>query len=163
MMDMQVLAYQSDLTRVGTFMIGKELSSRTYPEIGVPDPHHSLSHHLGNVEALEKLTKVQTFHTQLFSYYLEKLRSTPDGEGSLLDHVMIMYGSGMSDSDTHDVHKLPILLAGGGSGQLQGGRHLRYPDGTPLTNLYMGLLDKLGVPADGFGDSTGKLADLSGV
>ena len=163
MMDMQVLAIQSDLTRVGTFMMGKELSSRTYPEIGVPDPHHSLSHHLNDVEALEKLTKVQTFHTQLFSYYLEKLRSTPDGEGSLLDHVMIMYGSGMSDSNTHDVHKLPILLAGGGSGQLQGGRHLRYPDGTPLTNLYMGLLDKLGVPADGFGDSTGKLAGLSGV
>ena len=163
MIDLQVLAYQSDLTRVITFMIGKELSSRTYPEIGVPDPHHPLSHHRNDVEALEKLTKVNTFHTRLFAYYLEKLRSTPDGDGSLLDHVMIMYGSGMSDSNVHDVHKLPLLLAGGGAGQIKGGRHLRYPDATPLTNLYMAMLDKLGMPVESFGDSTGRVAHLSGV
>ena len=163
MLDLQVLAYQSDLTRVITFMMGRELSQRTYPEIGVPDPHHPLSHHQGDVEKLEKLAKVSILHMQMFAYYLERLRSTPDGDGSLLDHVTLLYGSGMSDSDLHDAHNLPMLLAGGGAGQIRGGRHLRYPRDTPLTNLYMTVLNQLGVPVESIGDSTGQVAHLSDV
>jgi hypothetical protein len=163
MIDLQVLAFQSDLTRVITFMISKELSNRTYPEIGIPDPHHPLSHHVGSVQKLEKLTRLQTFHMTQFAYFLDKLKSTPDGEGNLLDNVMIMYGSGMSDSNVHDCLNLPILIAGGGAGQIRGGRHLRYREGTPLTNLYLTLLNKLGVPDESFGDSTGQIEHLSGV
>ena len=163
MFDLQVLAYQSDLTRIITFMMTPELSAQTYPQIGVPDPHHALSHHENDSEKLAKLTKVGTYHTTLFSYYLDKLRATPDGDGSLLDQVMIMYGSGMSNSNLHNIQKLPILLAGGGAGRLQGGRHIRYADETPLANLYMTLLDKLHVPVEHFGDSTGTLAHLSDI
>jgi hypothetical protein len=163
MLDLQVLAYQCDLTRVMTFMIGKELSSRTYPEIGVPDQHHPLSHHQNDPQKLAKLTKINAFHTSLFAYYLEKLQSTPDGDGSLLDHVMIIYGSGMSNSNQHIPHKLPVLLVGGGAGQIRGGRHLRFPDGTPLTNLYLTVLNKVGVPVERVGDSTGGLEHLSDV
>ena len=163
MFDLQVLAYQSDLTRIATFLMTPELSAQTYPQIGVPDPHHALSHHENDSEKLAKLTKVGAYHTTLFSYYLDKLRSTPDGDGSLLDQVMIIYGSGMSNSNLHNIQKLPILLAGGGAGRLRGGRHLRYADETPLTNLYMSLLDKLDVPVEHFGDSTGTLAHLSDV
>ena len=163
MFDLQVLAYQSDLTRVITFMVAPELSGRTYPEIGVPDQHHAVSHHQENPEKLAKLTKINTYHATLFAYLLEKLQATPDGDGSLLDHVMLIYGSGMSNSNVHDIHKLPILLAGGGAGQIKGGRHLRYPDETPLTNLYMTVLNKLGVPVEHVGDSTGELRHLSDV
>ncbi len=163
MIDLQVLAFQSDLTRVITFMISKELSARTYPEIGVPDPHHPLSHHLNDPQKLEKLVKVNQFHAGLFAYYLDKLGSTPDGNGSLLDNVAIIYGSGMSESNVHDALRLPILLAGGGAGQLKGGRHLRFADGTPLTNLYLSVLNKLGVELDHFGDSTGQVELLSNV
>ncbi len=163
MFDLQVLAYQADLTRVITFMMTPELSAQTYPQIGVPDPHHALSHHENKRESLEKLIKLGTYHTTLFSYYLEKLRSTPDGDGSLLDQVMVLYGSGMSNSNLHNIQKLPIVLAGGGAGQLRGGRHIRYPDETPLTNLYMTLLGKLGVPIERVGDSTGELQHLSDV
>ena len=159
MFDLQVLAYQTDLTRISTFMIGKELSSRTYPEIGVPDQHHALSHHDNDAEKLERLTKVNIFHLGLFAYYLEKLQSTPDGDGSLLDHVSIIYGSGMSNSNLHVPLDLPILLAGGGAGQLKGGRHLRYPGGR-LTNLYLTVLNKLGVPVEQIGDSTGTFEPL---
>jgi uncharacterized protein DUF1552 len=161
MLDLQVLAYQSDLTRVSTFMIAKELSSRTYPEIGVPDQHHPLSHHQNDPAKLAKLTKLNTFHMGLFAYYLERLNATPDGDGSLLDHVMVVYGSGMSNSNLHVPHKLPIVVAGGGAGQIKGGRHLRFPDETPLTNLYLTILDKVGVPMDRVGDSTGKIDELS--
>jgi hypothetical protein len=161
MFDLQVLAYQSDLTRVITFLMTPELSSRTYPEIGVPEPHHSLSHHQNRPENLAKLTKLQSFHMGLFSYYLTKLKATPDGDGSLLDHLTLLYGSGMSDSNVHDIHGLPILLAGGGAGHLRGGRHVRYAAGTPLTNLYLTLLHKLGVPVERVGDSTGRLEGLS--
>lgn len=132
-------------------MMGRELSKRTYPEIGVPDPHHPLSHHQGDVEKVEKvekLAKVSILHMQMFAYYLERLRSTPDGDGSLLDHVTLLYGSGMSDSDLHDAHNLSMLLAGGGVGKIKGGRHLRYPKDTPLTNLYLTVLDQLGVPME---------------
>jgi hypothetical protein len=163
MLDLQVLAYQSDLTRVMTFMIGKELSSRTYPEIGVPDQHHPLSHHQNDAQKLDKLTKINTFHVSLLAYYLEKLKATPDGDGTLLDHVMLVYGSGMSNSNLHVPHKLPILLVGGGAGQVQGGRHLKFPDGTPLTNLYLTVLNKVGVPVERVGDSTGALRHLSDV
>jgi hypothetical protein len=163
MFDLQVLAYQSDLTRVTTFMIGKELSSRTYPEIGVPDQHHPLSHHQNNPEKLEKLTRINVLHMSLFSYYLSRLESTPDGEGSLLDHVLLIYGSGMSNSNLHVPHGLPILVAGGAGGQITCGRHLRFPDGTPLTNLYLTALNKVGVPVERVGDSTRQFVELSDV
>ncbi len=162
MYDLQLLAYQTDRTRVTTFMSGHELSGRTYREIGVPDAHHPLSHHRNVPEALAKLTKINTYHTTLFASFLEKLRDTPDGDGSLLDHVMLMYGAGMSDSNVHSPYNLPVLLAGGGAGQLAGGRHLVYPDRTPLANLHVSLLDKLGVDVDRIGDSTGALPRLDG-
>jgi hypothetical protein len=163
MIDLQVLAFQSDLTRVITFMIGKELSSRTYPEIGVSDQHHPLSHHQNDPQKLEKLTKINLLHTGLLAYYLERLKATPDGDGTLLDQVMLIYGSGMSNSNLHVPHKLPILLLGGGAGQLKGGRHVRFADGTPLTNLYLTLLVKAGVPVESVGNSTGEMAQLTGV
>ena len=163
MLDLQVLAYQTDLTRVITFMIGKELSNRTYPEIGVPDPHHPLSHHQNDPQKLEKLSRVQTLHIGLLAYYLEKLAATPDGDGSILDNLVLLYGSGMGDSNLHDPRNLPLLIAGGGAGQIRGGRHLRYPKETPLTNLYTAMLEKVGVPVERIGDSTGALEMLSGV
>ena len=163
MFDLQVLAYQADLTRVITFMVAKELSSRTYPELGVPDPHHPLSHHQNNAGKIEKLVRVNTFHIRLFAHYLERLRSTPEGEGSLLDHVTIIYGSGMSNSNEHDPTKLPILIAGGASAGIKGGRHVRYAPETPLMNLYTNVLDKVGVPVERIGDSTGRLTHLSDV
>ncbi len=161
MFDLQVLAYQTDLTRVGTFMMGRGQSNRTYREIGVPDAHHPLSHHQSDPVKLEKLYKINLYHSRLFAYFLEKLRSTPDGDGSLLDHLMIVYGSAMSDGNTHWLQNLPILLLGGGAGRIQGGRHIRYPKDTPMTNLFLTLLDKLGTSMENFGDSTGKLDPLS--
>ena len=163
MMDLQTLAYQTDMTRVITFMISKEISNHTYPEIGVPDPHHPLSHHQEKPEKLAKLAKINRFHLEMFAYFLGKLQSTPDGDGTLLDHVTILYGSGMGNSNLHEPRDLPILVAGGGSGRLKGGRHIRCPEGTPLTNLHLTLLNKLGVPAESIGDSTGQMQQLSGV
>ncbi len=163
MYDMQVLAYQADLTRVISFMVGHESSTRAYPEIGVPDAHHPLSHHGGNTDKIAMLVKINQHHAVAFSYYLTKLATTPDGDGTLLDHMILMYGSGMSDGNRHDHHDLPTLLVGGGSGQLKGGRHLQYTKDTPITNLYLALLDKLGVPADTLGDSNGRLDRLSDV
>ncbi|HEX6894667.1 MAG TPA: DUF1552 domain-containing protein, partial [Bryobacteraceae bacterium] len=163
MYDLQVLAYQADLTRVGTFMIAHESSTRAYPEIGVPDAHHALSHHGGNQEKIALLIRINLHHAKLFGYYLDKLAATPDGDGSLLDHVTLIYGSGMSDGNRHNHHDLPILLAGGGTGRIQGGRHLRYPQETPITNLYLSLLDKLGVHTSALGDSTGEVNHLSEV
>ena len=161
--DLQVLAYQADLTRVISFLMTPELTAQTYPQIGVPDPHHALSHHENNPESLAKLVKLGGYHTGLFAYYLDKLRATPDGDGSLLDQVMILYGSGMSNSNLHNIQNLPILVAGGGAGRLDGGRHVRYTEGTPLANLYMALLAKLDVPIEAFGDATGTLQHLSDV
>ena len=163
MMDLQVLAYQTDMTRVITFMMSKDITNRTYPEIGVRDPHHPLSHHQNKPESLEKLAKINVYHLEMLAYYLDRLKSTPDGDGSLLDHMILMYGSGMGDSDRHAPKDLPILLAGGGTGQIKGGRHIRVPEGTPLTNLYLTMLNKLGVPAQSIGDSTGEMQQLSGV
>jgi hypothetical protein len=163
MYDLYALAYQCDLTRVITFMIGREFSGRTYPEIGVPDAHHPISHHQSDPIKLAKLARINTYHTTLFASFLNKLKSTPDGDGSLLDHVMIVYGAGMSDSNAHDPKNLPILLVGGGTGQLNGGRHLRFPKDTPLANLHLTLLDKLGAHVDKLGDSAGELSLLSEV
>jgi hypothetical protein len=163
MFDLQVLAFQCDLTRVMTFMLVREVSNRAYPEVGVSDAHHALSHHGGAPDKIARLAKVNIYHTQMLAYYLEKLRATPDGDGSLLDHAMVLYGGGMYNSDQHDTHNLPLLLAGGGGGQIKGGRHLRLPEGTPLANLHLTLLGKLGVPTERVGDSTGELKELSDV
>lgn len=160
MFDLQVLAYQSDLTRVISFMVGKELSARTFPELGVPDPHHPLSHHQNDPAKLEKLARINVFHLQLFAYYLERLQSVRDGEGTLLDQTLLLYGSGMGDSNLHDPRDLPIMLAGGAAGALTGGRHLRFAKGTPLTNLYLTMLTKVGVPVERIGDSSGVVDHL---
>ncbi len=165
MFDLQLLAYQADLTRVITFMVAREYSGRTYPEVGVPDAHHPISHHQNREDNLEKLTKISTFHAQLFAYYVDKLKSTPDGDGSLLDHMTILYGGGLSDSNRHSTENLPVLLVGGGSGELKGGRHIKYPDTTPMANMHLTLMNKLGVHAEHFGEqyiaSTGQVAGLS--
>ncbi len=161
MYDLQVLAYQCDLTRVITFMVSKEVSTRSYPEIGVPDSHHPLSHHQNDPVKLDILAKINTYHVQMFAYFLDKLRATADAGGSLLDNTTILYGTGISDSNLHLHGNRPILLAGGGAGRFKGGRHLRYPKDTPLTNLHLTLLDKLGVPVEHLGDSSGRLDQLS--
>jgi hypothetical protein len=158
--DLQLLAYQSDLTRVITFMYGREQTGRPYPQIGVPEPHHSLTHHQNDPAKMEKCTTIQKYHVRLFASYLEKLRATPDGDGSLLDHVLLLYGSGISNSDRHTHGPLPTLLLGGGAGTIKGGRHLVYPDNTPLTNLQLTLLHRMGIPADTLGDSTGQFQEL---
>jgi len=159
--DLQVLAYQCDLTRVITFMYGREQSARTYPQLGISDPHHQLTHHQNDPEKLEKCTKIQIHHISLFTSYLEKLRAIPDGDGSLLDHMVILFGAGLSNSDRHTHSPLPTVVVGGGAGTIKGGRHLIYPEGTPLTNLHATLLDKVGVPVEKFGDSTGQFKELS--
>ncbi len=165
MFDMQTLALQTDTTRVITFQVGREQSGATYPQIGVSDSHHPISHHGGDQKKIASLVKINTYHASLFGYFLEKLRATPDGEGSLLDNVMIMYGSSISDSHRHDIRNIPIVLAGGGAGQVASGRHVKYPEKTQrLTNLQLTLLNKMGVPTDEFGDSTGeRLHELSEV
>jgi hypothetical protein len=160
MYDLLALAYQANITRVFTFMVAREVSNRTYPQVGVSDGHHAISHHQNRAEKLEKNVKIQTYHTGLFAYFLEKLQSTPDGDGSLLDHSTILYGSNMSNSNAHDHFPLPTLLVGGGAGRLEGGRHLKYPDRTPMTNLLVTLLDKTGVEVDTLGDATGPLVSL---
>ncbi len=157
MFDVQVLGYQGDVTRVMTFMFGRELSGRSFPEIGVPDAHHPISHHRGDPERMERCARINEFHITLFKYYLDKLAATPDGDGSLLDQVAIIYGSGMSDGNAHDDKNLPLLLAGGGAGRLRTGRHIRFAEGTPMANLHLTLLDKLGAPIESMGDSTGPL------
>ena len=157
MLDLQVLALRSDLTRVITFMIGKEQSARPYPQIGVPEAHHPLSHHNDVPELVAHMSRINRYHAQLFAGYLAKLRATPDGDGSMLDHMTILYGSGISNSTRHAGDNLPLLLAGGGAGKLDGGRHLRYADEPPLANLLVTLMDKLDVPVERIGGSTGPL------
>ena len=156
MFDLQVLAFQADITRIVTFQLTRELNNRTYPEIGVPDPHHPTSHHGNDPEKLAKIAKINAFHVSLFAQFLEKLKSTPDGDGSLLDNTVYLYGSGLGNSSIHDHENLPILVAGG----IRGGRHIRYKNGTPLANLHLTLLDRAGVHVDSFGDSNGKIEDL---
>ncbi len=161
MFDMQVLAYQSDLTRVITFMMGREISGRSYAEIGVPDAHHPISHHQNRPENIVKLCKINAFHTSLLAYYLDRLRATADGDGTLLDSLLLIYGSGMSDSNAHSPANLPILLGGGAAGQLKRGRHVKVGANVPLANLHLTLLDRLGIPLDKIGNSTGRLTTLS--
>ena len=163
MFDLQVLAFQTDMTRVVTFMMARETSQRPYPEIGVSGGHHALSHHGGDTAKIEGVTKINVFHMELFAYFLSKLQATADGDGSLLDHVALLYGCGISNGNKHLHDDLPILLAGRGGGRIKSGRHLRFPSGTPLTNLQLTLLDKLGLPLEHFGDSTGMINDLSDV
>jgi len=163
MFDLQLLAYQSDLTRVITFMMGHEYSGRTYPQIGVPDAHHPTSHHEGNRDKLEKLAKINAYHMTLFADFVARLDATADGDGSLLDHVVMMYGAGISDGNSHLHENLPVLLVGGGAGGLKGGRHLRYAPKTPLANLHVTMLDKLGMHQDRVGNSTGELEGLAGL
>jgi hypothetical protein len=165
MLDLQLLAFQSDLTRVVSFMLGKEQSARPYPQIGVPEAHHPLSHHNNVPELIAQMSKINRYHTQLFSQYLAKLAATPDGEGSLLDHITILYGSGISNSTMHSGDNLPLLLVGGGAGRFKGGRHLAYSNEPPMANLLVTLMDKLDVPVERLGGSTGKLPldTLSGI
>jgi len=158
MMDLKVLALQSDLTRVISFMISKEQSPRPYPQIGVPEAHHPLSHHSNIPELVEKMSKINRYHVQLFSQYLAKLKATPDGDGSLLDHIIILYGAGISNSNAHSGENLPQMLVGGGSGRLKGGRHLKYSNKPSQANLLMTIMDKMDYPVDKVGGSTGKLA-----
>ncbi len=158
MFDLQVLAMQGDVTRVMTFQLSRETSNRSYPEIGISESHHPLTHNGGDSEKLAKVSKINAFHVSLFAYYLEKLKATPDGDGSLLDHTSILYGSGMSNADIHDHTNLPIIVAGG---KPSGGRHIVAKENTPLANLHLTLLDRVGVKIDSFADSKGKIPELS--
>ena len=151
---------QGDVTRVITFQLARETSTRTYPEIGVADPHHPLTHHGNNPEKIARMAKINAFHVSLFAYYLEKLKSTPDGDGTLLDHSMVLYGSGMGNPNVHDHVNLPTIVAGGGAGRMKGGRHISYAEPTPLANLHLTLLEKVGVRLDKFADSQGKIDEL---
>jgi len=160
MFDLQTLAFRGDITRIITFQLARETSTRTYPQVGVPNPHHPTSHHGNNPEKLEKLAKINAYHISLFAEFLEKLRSTPEGDGSLLDHSLILCGSGMGNPDVHDHRNLPIMVAGGGAGRMKGGRHIKYAEPRPLSNLHLTLLDKLGVRLDSFADSDGKVQEL---
>ena len=160
MCDMIVLAFQTDLTRVASFMLANAGSNRSYRSIDVPDGHHNLSHHGGDPKKLEKIAKINQFHVAQLAYLLETLKSIPEGEGTLLDHCMIVYGSGLSDGNRHNNENLPVLLAGRGGGTVDPGRHIRYATETPLTNLYLSLLDRVGVSVDFLGDSTGRLSQL---
>jgi Protein of unknown function (DUF1552) len=160
MFDLQLLAIQADLTRIITFQLARETSTRTYPQIGVPEPHHPVSHHTNDPEKLAKLARINAYHVSLFASFVEKLQATPDGDGSLLDHSMYLLGSGMGNPDIHNHTNLPIVLAGGRTSKKKGARHIRYEQPTPLANLHLTLLEKVGVRLDTFADSSGKIADL---
>src|SRR5881397_1289224 len=160
MFDLQVLALQGDVTRVITFQLARETSGRTYPEIGVPDPHHPLTHHGNNAEKIARMAKINRFHVSLFAEFLAKLRATPEGDGTLLDHSLLLYGSGMGNPNVHDHTNLPIIVAGGAAGGMKGNRHIRFDKPTPLANLHLTLLDKAGVRLDRFADSDGKMDEL---
>ena len=162
MFDLQVLAMQGDVTRVMTFQLARETSNRSYPEIGVSEAHHPTTHNGGDPEKLAKVAKINAFHISLFAYFLERLKATPDGDGTLLDHSLYLYGSGMSNADKHDHVNLPILLAGGATGKMKGGRHIRYDKPAPLANLHLTILHKAGVKLDKFADSTGVIRELLG-
>jgi hypothetical protein len=161
MMDMLALAYQTDLTRVSTFMLAKEVSGRSYPEIGVGDSHHPVSHHQDEPAKLERLHRINEYHFRQFAYLVEKLSKLPEGDGTMLDHTLFLYGTGISDSNTHFHDDLPIALVGGKAAGIKGGRYIRYAKGTPLTNLHLTILENMGVPAETIGDSTGKVDRLT--
>jgi hypothetical protein len=160
MFDLQVLAMQGDVTRVLTFQLARETSNRTYTEIGVPDPHHPLTHHGNDPDKIARMAKINAFHVSLFGYYIEKLKNTPEGDGSLLDHGLFLYGSGMGNPNVHDHVNLPVIVAGGASGRVKGGRHIKYAEPTPLANLHLTLLERVGVRLDAFADSKGKVDEL---
>ena len=160
MFDLQLLALRGDVTRVVTFQLARETSNRTYPEIGVPDPHHPLSHHGNDPAKVARMAKINGFHVSLFAEFLGKLKATPEGNGTLLDHSLYLYGSGMGNPNVHDHTNLPILVAGGAAGGMKGGRHIRFGKTTPLANLHLTLLDKVGVRLDRFADSSGKADEL---
>ena len=160
MYDLMVVAYQANITRVITFMISREVSNRTYPQVGVTDGHHAISHHQNRAEKMEKNVRIQTYNISQFGHFLEKLKTTPDGDGSLLDHSVLLYGSNMSNSNAHDHFPLPNLVIGGAAGRMKGGRHLKFADHTPMTNLLITMLDKVGVKQESLGDSSGLLSNL---
>jgi hypothetical protein len=162
MFDMQVLAFQCDMTRVVTFLMSREVSPRTYTEIGISDPHHGLSHHQNNAVSMEKLARINRFHVEQLAYFLEKLQTTPDGDGTLLDRVTLLYGCGISNSNLHTHDDLPVLVAGGPAGAVRG-QHVRVEKDTPLTNLQLSLLSRIGVPIDTLGDSTGRVRLVEGI
>jgi Protein of unknown function (DUF1552) len=160
LMDLLLLGYQADITRVSCTQIARESSGRTYPWIGVPEPHHPVSHHQNDPHNIMQKTKIDAYHISLFGRLAQRMAETPDGDGTLLDHSIMVYGAGMGDGDHHTPINMPVVLVGGGAGQLQGGRHLAYPLNTPFMNLGLTLLDKVGVHVDAIADSTGRLADL---
>jgi hypothetical protein len=162
MFDLQIVAFQTDSTRVVTTMMGREGSMRTYPEIGVPDPHHPLTHHRNNAEWIQRVTKINEMHMELFAGFVAKMKATPDGDGTLLDHTMIVYGSGLADGNRHTHEDLPVVIVGNGGG-LRLGTHVVYPKDTPMTNLYLTLLDKVGVRTESLGDSTGALEPVASI
>jgi hypothetical protein len=163
MMDLLALAYQTDLTRVSTFMLAREVSAHSYPEIGVSDSHHPLSHHQDEPAKLERLHKINEYHFRQFAYLVTKLSSMKEGDGTMLDHTLFLYGTGISDSNTHFHDDLPIALVGGAAAGIKGGRYVRYAKGTPLANMHVSVLDKLGVKVEKLGDSTGHLDRIVSV
>jgi hypothetical protein len=163
MFDLQVLAFKADITRVSSFLMARENVDRSYSEIGLPEAHHAMSHHGNNPEKMAAFSKLNTYHVDTLAYFLKKLQATPDGDGTLLDHTIVLYGSGMSDGNTHNNYSVPVVVVGGRDQEMKGNRHLTYPKGTPLANLSLSLMDKFGVNLERFGDSTGELDLLSGV
>jgi len=161
MMDLMVIAYQSDLTRVITMMLAREGSNRSYREIGIADGHHNCTHHQNDPVKIASTQKINTHHVEQLAYLVNKMKNTPDGDGTLLDHSMLLYGSSLSDGNKHTHVDLPVALVGGGGGAVKGGRHIRYPENTPLNNLLVSMLDKSGVPTEKLGDSTGEIQHLS--
>ena len=160
MFDLMALAFQAEITRVSSFMMAREVSYRTFPQIGVPDPFHATSHHQDNPEKLEKLTKINTYHVSLVAYFMDKLKAIPDGDGTLLDHSLVLFGSSMSNSNLHNHSPLPVFIAGGACGRMKGGRHIKYPEDTPMANLLATTLVKAGLNEDHIGDSTGILSEV---
>ena len=160
LMDLQVLAFQAEITRVSTLMFARELSGATYPETTIRDPFHNLSHHSNDRANMDRFAQLNTYHMTKFAYFVERLKATPDGDGTLLDHSLVLYGSSLSDGNQHNFSPLPIVLAGVASGQLKGGRHLQFPKDTRMSNLLAAMLNKLNVPTEKFGDGTGVLDDL---
>jgi len=160
MFDLMAIAFQADITRISTFMMAREVSYRTFPMLGISESFHPASHHQNNPQRLEQLTKINTYHVALLTHLFDRLKSTPDGDGNLLDHSLILYGGAMSNSNIHNHGPLPILVAGGAAGRMKGGRHLKYPENTPMANLLMTILDKAGIPQASVGDSTGFLSEV---
>jgi hypothetical protein len=160
MYDLMVLAYQANVTKVVSFMVAREISNRTYPQVGVSDGHHAISHHSNQAAKMDKCAKIQTYHMTLFSRFLDKMAATKDGDGSLLDHSMLVFGSNMSNSNAHNHFPLPAMIVGGGAGTLKGGRHIKVADHTPMTNMLLTVLNKANVKMDKLGDSTGVIGEL---